>query len=126
MERDTLIRFELPYPPSNNTYYRNTPRGTLLSKKARQYHIQAKIALIEQGIQNGFTCPVRVEFVLFPPDRKRRDLDNTLKSLCDSLQKCLILADDSQIKSLELNWGEVMKGGSVYVKVIPLDNWEMK
>ena len=106
--------FELPYPPSNNTYYRNTARGVLLSAKARTYHAMAMAELIRQHIKSvdGF---VSVEFLIYPPDRRRRDLDNCAKCLCDSLQKCGIIHDDSDIMDLRLTWAPAIKHGKVVV-----------
>ena len=37
---------------------------------------------------------------LFPPDRRRRDIDNVLKPLLDALEHGKAYIDDSQIKKL--------------------------
>ena len=43
---------------------------------------------------------LRVQVECFPPDKRRRDLDNLGKSLMDSLQHAKVYADDSQIDFL--------------------------
>jgi len=50
-----------------------------------------------------------------PPDRRRRDLDNLLKSLLDSLQHAGLYADDSQIDQIHIYRSSIEKGGSVVV-----------
>ena len=42
---------------------------------------------------------VRLEIVLWMPDRRRRDLDNCAKSICDGLNGIVYL-DDSQVAEL--------------------------
>jgi len=43
---------------------------------------------------------LRVVIECFPPDRRRRDLDNLGKSCLDSLQHAKIFVDDNQIDDL--------------------------
>jgi len=38
----------------------------------------------------------------FPPDKRKRDLDNVLKSLLDALQHAGVYADDCQIDRLSI------------------------
>lgn len=41
-----------------------------------------------------------VTIYAYPPDRRKRDLDNILKCLLDSLEKAQVFVDDSQIDEL--------------------------
>lgn len=53
-------------------------------------------------IKNKFGADkrIRMEVVAYPPDKRRRDLDNLGKSLLDSLQHAGLYQDDSQIDYL--------------------------
>jgi len=49
---------------------------------------------------NGLTGRLAVEIYVYPPDRRRRDLDNILKNLLDSMQHAGVYKDDQQIDRL--------------------------
>ena len=46
----------------------------------------------------------------YPPDRRKRDLDNILKSLLDALQHARVYPDDSQIDRLTIIRNEALEG----------------
>lgn len=61
----------------------------------------------------------------FPPDRRKRDLDNLGKSLADSLMHAGVYFDDSQIDHLEFLRKSVQKGDGRVI-VIAIENKEQK
>jgi crossover junction endodeoxyribonuclease RusA len=80
-----VIEIELPYPPSVNHYYRNVGPRTLISREGRRYRERVQAQLAALGIRPlSGRLVVRVE--VYPPDNRRRDLDNLQKSLWDALQ----------------------------------------
>ena len=59
-----------------------------------------------------------VEVVMFPPDKRIRDVDNYNKALLDSITCAGIWADDALIDQLFNYRGEVRsKRGSIYVRI---------
>jgi len=54
---------------------------------------------------------------VYPPDKRKRDLDNICKNLLDSLQKAQIYPDDNQIDLLIIQRKEVVKGGKLHVSI---------
>ncbi|MCL2645408.1 MAG: RusA family crossover junction endodeoxyribonuclease [Phycisphaerales bacterium] len=53
----------------------------------------------------------------FPPDFRRRDLDNLNKSVADALQDAAVYEDDSLIDLLLTRRREVVAGGRIDVRV---------
>jgi crossover junction endodeoxyribonuclease RusA len=58
-----------------------------------------------------------MEVYLFPPDRRKRDLDNYMKGLLDALTNGKLWVDDSLINQLHIYRGEVVTDGSVRVEI---------
>jgi len=52
---------------------------------------------------------------VFPPDRRRRDLDNILKPVLDLLVHAGIIIDDENIDRILVERGETTSGGEVVV-----------
>lgn len=112
-----MITFELPWPPSVNHYYRHVGNKVLISKEGRQYREVVANRLKAAGIQK-FSGPVDVAIQLYPPDRRRRDVDNVLKCLLDSFTVGGVYDDDSQIYFLSIEKLEPMPpDGMAVVKV---------
>lgn len=97
------LTFELPFPPSVNSMYRAFRRGnictTIMSKKGREY-----VEDVRNRVQVSAPLTVRLEvrIDLYPPDNRRRDIDNYTKCVLDSLTKCGVWEDDSQIDKLTI------------------------
>jgi crossover junction endodeoxyribonuclease RusA len=56
----------------------------------------------------------------FPPDRRRRDLDNLLKALLDSIEHAGVYEDDSQIDLLVARRREPLAPGRIGVRLLAL------
>jgi crossover junction endodeoxyribonuclease RusA len=59
---------------------------------------------------------VRVEIECFRPDLRRRDLDNILKALLDSMTHAGVMQDDALIEDLRVYWADDV-GGMVKVTI---------
>lgn len=95
---------KIPYPPSINHYYQRTRNGRqCVGKKGQDHRIEVWATLQCEGV-----TPTRktldVTFIVKRPDKRKRDLDNLLKCLLDSLTKGGAWHDDSQIVSLTIRW----------------------
>jgi crossover junction endodeoxyribonuclease RusA len=118
------LSFTLPYPPSVNTYWRHPSRGPLagrhlISQEGRDYRT-AVCAYVAEGQTKPVTGPLAVDIEAFFPDRRRRDLDNILKSLLDSLTHAGVWEDDSQITDLRIRKGPHI-AGMVKVNITQLE-----
>ena len=116
----------LPYPPSVNHLWRHVViKGavrTLLSAEGRKYRVAAREGITGEPL----TGRLAVRVIVYPPDRRKRDLDNVLKSL-DALSQEInkktgkvvfpgVWLDDSQIDILHVERGPVHREGG-YVRV---------
>lgn len=115
-----MLTVELPYPPSVNHYWRRVGPRTLISRQGRAYRREV-VAVVERidrvAEQIPLTGPLSVEVLLYPPDRRRRDLDNTLKGLLDALEHAGVYLDDSLIERLSVEKREVVEGGKAVVVI---------
>ena len=111
-----MIEVELPFPPSVNHYYRHVGPRTLISREGRRFRERVTSVLAALGVR-PLDGPLDVEVDVFPPDRRRRDIDNVQKALLDSLQHGGAYEDDSQIVRLVIEKREVFPGGRVIVTI---------
>jgi Holliday junction resolvase RusA-like endonuclease len=104
----------LPYPPSVNKYWRHVGFRTLISREGRRFrkHVIAILASIGCKPIQG---PLIAEVEVYPPDNRRRDLDNVLKALFDALGHGKAYYDDFQIVELHVKKCEIVPGGKVRV-----------
>ena len=118
---------DLPYPPTVNTYWRNVGGRTLLSKAGRDYRRLAVDSCLAWKVVNktpgNAPCggPLDVEIVAYPPDRRKRDLDNLPKGVLDALQHAGMIHDDSQINRLTISRGPIRRGGWMTVEIQPME-----
>jgi Holliday junction resolvase RusA-like endonuclease len=111
-----MMELSLPFPPSANHYYRHVGYRTLISREGRAYREMVCSILGRMGVRpldGGLV--VRIE--LYPPDKRRRDADNSLKCLLDSLQHGGAYKDDGQIMRLSVEKREPVPLGKVVVRI---------
>ena len=113
----TSLTVELPYPPTANMLWRRVGNKTLLSAQGRTYRSDVAARLFPCKRLSGV---LRVEIDVYPPDRRKRDLDNTLKASLDAMAKGGAYFDDNQIAELSLIRCEVVRGGKIVVRITTL------
>jgi crossover junction endodeoxyribonuclease RusA len=120
MIKGERLKLSLPWPPTTNNLYHNLPKGgRRLTKAARSYKEAVCDLVLETGSAKGFTGSLRLNLLLHPPDKKRRDLSNFVKLIEDSFTAAGVWLDDSQVDHLEVKRGLPSRqaGGSVSVVV---------
>lgn len=105
---------ELPYPPSLNAYYIPIQNRMTISRAGRRYREQVRAGIRTAGRITG-KCAATLEF--YPPDNRKRDLDNLFKCFFDAIKYGLI-GDDSEIKIIHATMGApVPPSGMVHLKL---------
>lgn len=104
------LEINLPYPPSNNRYWRRVGGRTLLSREARHYRAAVAVAVKQANSCTFGDSRISVSITSHAPDRRRRDLDNLPKGILDAMQKCGVYHDDSQVDRLQVVRGDVRRG----------------
>jgi len=121
-----VIVLELPYPPSVNRYWRSAVIGgrvaVYINKEGRAYRALTAetVASLPSSESKAPEGRLSVLVSLYPPDRRRRDLDNTSKALLDALTHAGVYEDDDLIDRLTIERCAVTKGGKVRVCITEL------
>lgn len=126
MGSDQEQRITLPYPPSVNHSHRYGRKSVYKSPKYRAWIRSAGWELKFQKVE-PYLCAVEIELLLTPPDRIRRDADNTAKAVLDLLRGMCVIIDDSSkwVHATTQRWsGNVAPPGHVEVRIwpSPVDN----
>jgi len=111
-----MLEVELPYPPSINHYWRRVGHKTLISREGRRFRASVVAILAAMRLQ-PLAGDLTVEVEVYPPDRRRRDIDNVQKALLDALAHGGAYADDSQVVRLEITKREAVAGGKTVVRI---------
>ena len=75
----------LPWPPSNNRYYRHNRGRTHVSAEGQAYRDNVAQIIKNAMLDIGLAMPVKIRIECHMPDRRRRDLDNLQKAAFDAL-----------------------------------------
>lgn len=110
-------QLSLPWPPSVNHYWRrNNGPGMHISAEGLAFRARVEALCSVVGCVYG---RVAVKVIAYPPDSRKRDLDNLLKSLLDALTHAGMFEDDSHIDDLHITRASV-RGGRVEVVITAL------
>lgn len=125
--------YTLPWPPSVNHYIGKRVAFTkatgrtfvqvYLKAAAREYQ-QAVKGIVGRVDPIEDDCMIALEF--YPPDRRRRDLDNLFKVLMDSLEAARVVVDDKQFVSGSWSCFEPVKDGRVVVEITTLEHPQLR
>jgi crossover junction endodeoxyribonuclease RusA len=95
----------------------------VISERGRKFLKEVKLTVGAVTAQVG---RLRVEIEVYPPDRRKRDIDNVCKATLDALAKAGVYQDDSQIDVLLITRMGIVSGGCLEVKVQKVKQSESK
>ena len=138
------IEMRLPWPPSVNHYWgreimlpalssimsmvgtsgfyrwlkKNSRAKEYLTSEAKTFREHVGWIVHTGRCGMGWKQPVSMSLIVYPPDRRIRDLSNLYKALEDALEHANVFVNDSQVVEHHSAKSDlVMKGGELYVVV---------
>ena len=110
----------LPYPTvTGNHMWKHAKGKHYLVKEAKDYFADVMMAVQMQGAHLNTDQALRLQVLLYPPDNRRRDMDNAWKVIGDAMTKAGVWQDDSQIRAKLIEWQSPVKGGRVLINLAP-------
>jgi len=114
------IKLTLPYPPTVNHYWGQLGSKKFLGKKGKEFR-EAVFLCAYIARKCTLNARLHMEVYLYPPDNRKRDVDNVLKPLLDALEHASIYENDSQIDKLCITRMGNVKGGSCDVVITEIN-----
>jgi crossover junction endodeoxyribonuclease RusA len=114
-----MIQLLLSFPPSVNHYWGQRGNHRFLGKRGKEFRQEVAEACLDGDIKTMYGR-LAVHVALFPPDRRKRDVDNILKPLLDACEHAGCFVDDNQIDELHIIRQEVKKGGACTILILEI------
>lgn len=106
------IKLTLPYGPTVNHYWgqgRNGRRFLTTKAKYFRHAVWEEVVRVCPDVLNGgpiLVGSLRFTLLVYPPDRRKRDLDNLIKPIWDALEHAGVFENDCQIKEMNCEMRE--------------------
>ena len=100
-----MIRYELPFPPSVNNLFINSPngKGRFPSPQYKAWRKEAGEMIQAQG-RKHMRGLVNLSIGIVKPNRRKRDISNLIKAVEDILVEMAVIEDDSFVQKLAIQW----------------------
>ena len=130
MEKDTTSLM-LPYPPSTNTLFSTVGTGKkqrrIKSEAYQKWLADAQEAYLQQRHDiKPMTGKVSIFLMLKAPDKRKRDISNTIKAVEDFLVSHKIIESDDQfcVRSVMALWKDDLDVGC-FVTIDRIEEWNI-
>ena len=98
---------KLDYPPSTNRLWRYVNGRAIKSAEYRTW-LEAQAWSLQRQNEKPVLGPYAMHIEVSRPDRRRRDITNTIKALEDAVVAAGFVEDDSYCQKLTVEW---VRGG---------------
>lgn len=108
----------------NATFNKNTTVVSqyYISDKGQKYRKDVQQIIRQLKLDIFTKSRLRIKVIADVPDSRRRDLDNILKGLLDSLIHAGFAEDDEQFDDIRVIRGVKVPGGRLGIKITELEN----
>lgn len=96
----------LPFPPSTNHLFSNKFSGRGKTEKYKAWIRDAGWTVKAQVGGKKLIGQWSAEITAFRPDKRRRDIDNVIKPVCDLLVRIGVVPDDCEMQSVTARWAD--------------------
>ena len=110
-----MIIVVTPFPPSVNHYYGIGRGGRKFIKPAGVVYRAAVLNYVTRYRLKAPDGRLQVGIHLYPPDKRRRDIDNSCKAALDALTHAGVYQDDCLIDDLRVTRMQVFTGGMLRI-----------
>jgi crossover junction endodeoxyribonuclease RusA len=114
-----ITSLHLPYPPSVNHYWGTSGKQRFIGKKGKEFRQAVAEVCLDLQLSTLDTR-LSVHVAIWPPDNRKRDVDNILKPLLDAMEHAGVYENDSQIDELHIIRHHTLKGGACSVVLVPI------
>lgn len=117
------VVFVLPVPPSVNHYYGNRGNGgKYIKAEGKEFRKVVEDAVMEAewAFKGPIKGRVRLDVDVHFKDRRRRDIGNLDKCLCDALTVAGVYEDDTLIDEVTYRRKDIVEGGMIVVRVMEI------
>jgi len=116
------FELELPYPKvtGNHAVKHTRTGGHYKTAKAVEYEATVNRVVSQTGLnQHTLNQPLRLTWIIAPPDRRARDIDNVRKVVADALTKSKLWVDDSNkiLREESFIWTDPEPEGKIFLTV---------
>lgn len=116
----------MPWPPSVGVYFRICKGRFVKTQRARDYLKEVQWIVRKQKIESFGDKKIFVSIAAYPPDARKRDLDNLLKVSMDSLEVAKVFNNDNQIQKYDIERYQKVKSGRLLVSIAEYNNSELE
>ena len=88
----------------------------MISKKGQAFRLAVCLTLMRARLR-PLEGPLLMKIRVYPPDKRKRDIDNIQKPILDALEKGSAFYNDCQIKHLTTVMLETVQGGKTLVTI---------
>jgi crossover junction endodeoxyribonuclease RusA len=112
--------YRLPWPPSVNNYIKRGNNRTYMTKQGKKFRGEVCDQILGEETWGTLRGRLSVHIELTMPSKAKRDIDNHIKAVLDSLQAAGVFENDEQVDHIRVTRLHVEPPGACDVTITEL------